>query len=144
MGKLSHELQVFAKAQLTAQVATLVDFVLSFLLAEVIGLWYVTASFLGALTGGITNCVMNYRWVFDSDGLKKKYVALKYLLVWTGSIFLNTLGTYLLTEWSSQYFMFAKVVVAVAVALLWNYQLQRFFVYKDHHIVKSRNNKQQQ
>lgn len=43
---------------------------------------------------------------------------------------LNTLGTYALTELSSQYFMFAKVVVAVFVAIFWNYQLQRLFVYK--------------
>lgn len=137
MGKLKHEAKVFAKAQVTAQVATLVDFVVSFLLAELVGLWYVTASFLGALTGGITNCVMNYRWVFETDGLKKKYIALKYGFVWSGSILLNTGGTYLLTELSSQYFMFAKAVVAVAVALLWNYQLQRFFVYKDRHIIKN-------
>lgn len=142
MGKLKHEAKVFAKAQVTAQIATLVDFVVSFLLAELAGLWYVTASFLGALTGGITNCMMNYRWVFDTDGQKKKYVALKYGFVWTGSILLNTGGTYLLTELSSQYFMIAKTIVAVAVALLWNYQLQRFFVYKDRHIVKNHKNQE--
>ena len=130
MGKVKREIRMFAKAQITAQVATLIDFSLSLLLAEGLGLWYVTASFLGALSGGISNCAMNYRWVFHSKGLKKGSVAMKYMMVWTGSIMLNTLGTYLLTELSSQYFIFSKMVVAVCVAIFWNYQLQRLYVYK--------------
>ncbi len=136
MGRIRHELWMFCKAQLSAQVATLVDFTVSLLLKEVFGMWYVWASFLGALSGGLMNCMVNYRWVFDADGLKKKNVVVKYFVVWTGSILLNTLGTYLLTELSQQYFLFAKAVVAVSVGLLWNYQLQRLFVYRDTHIIE--------
>jgi len=135
MGRIRHELWMFCKAQLSAQVATLVDFTVSLLLKEVFGMWYVWASFLGALSGGLMNCMVNYRWVFDADGLKKKNVVVKYFVVWTGSILLNTLGTYLLTELSQQYFLFAKAVVAVSVGLLWNYQLQRLFVYRNTHII---------
>lgn len=136
MGRLKHETWTFCKAQLSAQVATLVDFSMSFLLAAVGGLWYVTASFLGALSGGIVNCAVNYRWVFHAAMLKKRYVVLKYLVVWTGSILLNTAGTHLLTVWTGQYFIFPKVVVAVIIALLWNYPLQRTFVYRDNHMGK--------
>jgi len=135
MGKLRHELWTFCKAQVSAQIATFVDFCISMLLAELAGMWYVWASFLGALSGGITNCGLNYEWVFDNThNLQKKSVALKYLLVWTGSIILNTVGTYALTELSGVYFIFAKIVIAIAVALLWNYQLQRLFVYRDIHL----------
>ena len=134
MGRLKREVWTFCKAQLSAQMATIVDFTVSFLMAEAVGLWYVHASFLGALSGGVFNCGVNYRWVFQSQQLKKKYVALKYMLVWTGSILLNTGGTYLLTEWSGQYFMLAKVVVAVLIAFLWNYPLQRVFVYHDNRL----------
>ena len=55
---------------------------------------------------------------------------MRYFLVWTGSILLNTLGTFLLTELSGVYFIIVKAVVAVAVAVLWNYQMQRIFVFK--------------
>ena len=116
--------------------ATLTDFGVSILLYEVFGVWYVAATFIGAVTGGIVNCMLNYRWVFGSDGQKKRYVALKYLLVWTGSILLNTAGTYVLTELSGHYFVIAKAIVSVAVALLWNYQMQRFFVYRNKHMTK--------
>jgi putative flippase GtrA len=136
MGKVKHELWLFSKAQVTAQLATLTDFGVSILLYELFGMWYVAASFIGAVSGGIVNCLLNYRWVFGSDGQKKRYVALKYLLVWTGSILLNTGGTYALTELSGHYFVIAKAIVSVAVALLWNYQMQRFFVYRNKHITK--------
>lgn len=130
MGRVRHELWLFCKAQLTAQLATLCDFAVSLLLAEVAGIYYVAASFFGALTGGVVNCAMNYRWVFDDTReLKKRRVARRYLTVWSGSIALNTLGTFALTELSGQHFILAKAVVAVLVALLWNYQLQRRWVY---------------
>jgi putative flippase GtrA len=129
MGRIKRELWLFSKAQASAMVATLVDFSLSFVLAEAAGIYYVAASFLGALTGGIVNCATNYRWVFRPQGAKKRYVASKYLIVWCGSIALNTAGTYVLTELSQQYFMLAKAAVAVVVAVLWNYQLQRRWVY---------------
>jgi putative flippase GtrA len=134
MGNIRNELWTFTKAQFTAQIATLTDFAVSLLLAEVFGLWYVWSSFLGALTGGLVNCSMNYRWVFHAEGLKKKDVAAKYIMVWTGSILLNTLGTYSLTELSQQHFLFAKAFVAVCVAVFWNYYLQRNFVYKETHL----------
>ena len=121
---------------MTAQLASIVDFAVSLFLAEVCNFWYVTATFLGALSGGITNCVSNYKWVFENEGLKKRNVAYKYFMVWAGSILLNTGGTYLLTEISGQYFIYAKLLVSVMVGLLWNYQLQRFFVYKDTHIIE--------
>ena len=130
MGKIKHELWTFCKAQLSAQAATLIDFGISIFLAEVAGLWYLYATFIGALTGGICNCVFNYRWVFDSEGLKKKKVAFRYTIVWIGSILLNTLGTYALTEFSRYYFIITKAIVSVVVAVFWNYQLQRLFVYK--------------
>ena len=129
MGRLKHEISLFCKAQLTAFGATVIDFSVSVLLVKMLGWWYVTATVLGALTGGVINCVLNYKWVFEVRGLKKCSVALRYLLVWTGSIALNTVGTYVLTELSGRYFALTKAVVAVGVAVLWNYQLQRRYVY---------------
>lgn len=140
MGKIRHELWTFSKAQMTALVATLVDFGVSLFLAEVTNLWYIWASLSGAIMGGMVNCSMNYRWVFHPEGLKKKNVATKYILVWMGSIALNTFGTYVLTELSQQHFIFAKAVIAVCVAVFWNYQLQRSFVYKETHIKEIINN----
>lgn len=139
---------VFLKAQLSAQVASAVDFFTTILLVKLFGLFYLYATFLGAVVGGVVNCVINYGWVFHAAGCKKKYVALKYFLVWGGSILLNTWGTFALTEWLTgmnwinsllgyyvdNVFILAKIVVALLVGFFWNYQLQRVFVYRNYNI----------
>lgn len=136
------------KAFLTAQVASVVDFIVTVLLSSMFGVYYVIATAIGAFMGGVTNCILNYRWVFPITDAKKKHIAMKYFFVWVVSILLNTYGTYLLTEllrdcnWvvsilgthSDQVFIFSKIVIAVLVALCWNYQMQRVFVYRNLHL----------
>ena len=90
---------VFIKAQLSSYVASLVDFLVTILLVKLSGLFYLYATFLGSVVGGMVNCAINYGWVFHADDCKKTHVALKYLFVWGGSILLNTWGTFALTEW---------------------------------------------
>lgn len=134
----------FLKALCTAQFASIVDFVVTVLLSSVFGVYYVAATALGAIAGGVSNCIFNYRWVFPASGSPKRNIALKYFLVWAISILLNTYGTYLLTEalrgrtWvvavlgthSDQVYIASKLIVAVLVAVCWNYQMQRLFVYR--------------
>lgn len=129
MGNIRRGIVTFAKAQCSASVATVADFALTIVLAKLCHMWYADATLLGAIFGGIVNCSINYRWVFHALGMKKKYVALRYLLVWIGSIALNTYGTYALTEASGMNFVLSKAIVAVAVAVIWNYQMQRVFVF---------------
>lgn len=130
MGSIKDEIYTFVKAQLSAQIATVADFGMTVFLTEVCGMWYAYATFLGAVSGGIVNCCVNYRWVFHAQGQKKKYVALRYFIVWAGSIALNTFGTYALTEISGTNYIIVKALVAVVVGLFWNYQMQRLFVFK--------------
>ena len=42
----------------------------------------------------------------------------------------------LLGQYIDNVFILSKIVVAVLVALFWNYHMQRLFVYKNHHIIK--------
>lgn len=133
------------KAFLTSQVANVADFSVTVLLSSILGMYYVLATAIGAVCGGITNCILNYRWVFPGTDSKKRYVALKYFAVWIVSLFLNTFGTYALTEFireksfvirllgvhNDQIYICAKIIVAVLVALCWNYQMQRVFVYRN-------------
>ena len=140
----------FIKAQFSSQIASLVDFTTTILLANLANLYYVYATSSGAVAGGIVNCIINYKWTFKDGGCKKRFVFIKYSLVWFGSIFLNTYGTFLLTEtikrnlWVQEtlshlfdnIFIVAKVFVSLLVGFFWNYNLQRSFVYKDWDIKK--------
>ena len=137
---------IFFKAQISAQFASFVDFLVTILLVRLFDVYYVYATLAGAIYGGIVNCVINYKWTFKSKG-KKTHVAVKFILVWVCSVWLNTWGTYALTEIISEdslgtqthlaciseiFSLFLKVVVAVIVALFWNYKYANaFFVYRN-------------
>ena len=98
MGSLKHSIITFSKAQCSAWVASAADFAVTLALVNIFGMWYGYATFIGAVSGGMVNCAINYRWVFHAFGMKKKYIALRYMFVWGVSIALNTLGTCQVTE----------------------------------------------
>ena len=130
MAGLRRSILTFCKAETSAMVASVADFGLTVLLAEVVGVWYAYATLMGAVAGGVVNCCVNYRWVFSAAGLSKCGVALRYMGVWVASRALNTMGTYLLTEFAGINYIISKTVVACLVATLWNYQMQRVYVFQ--------------
>ena len=141
----------FMRAQFSSQISSATDFLTTILLAKLFDMYYVVATTLGALAGGAVNCSVNYFWAFKAKDCKKKYVLIKYVLVWIGSIGLNTLGVYLLTEsiqdtrwiqealgsFAEDVFILSKIVVSLLVGWLWNYNLHRIFVFRDCNIKNS-------
>lgn len=136
MGKIKQELMTFGKAELTASIASVVDFGLAFFLSDVIGIYYGLANAIGVMSGGITNCCLNYRYVFGDSRRKKKSVAWRYFIIWALSWVLNSGGTIALTEFLnshehiSLHYMIPKCLVSLLVAILVNYPGQRKFVFK--------------
>ncbi|MDR0989592.1 MAG: GtrA family protein [Prevotellaceae bacterium] len=140
------EVWLFLKAQCSAELATVADFLTTILLAKGVGLFYLYATFIGTVVGGVLNCCVNYAWVFKGSGSKPRYIAGRYVVVWGGSILLNTWGTFFLTEWITDMrwiaealkgyvddlFILSKIIVAVLVACCWNYPMQRHFVFRKH------------
>jgi len=147
----------FFRAQLTSQLSSITDFIITIILANVFNLYYVYATFLGSVCGGIVNCIVNYRWTFKALDVKKRYVAIRYLIVWTGSIFFNTFGTYSMTEliyklpWLKEVsnllfeniFIIPKIIVSLIVGFVWNYNMHRLFVFKNLNIKRFFNRKKQ-
>lgn len=136
MGRIKTELLTFSKAELSASVASVVDFGLAFLLSDVFCIYYGLANAIGVTAGGITNCCINYRYVFSQSKRKKRSVAWRFFIIWAVSWLLNAGGTVLLTEFinSHEYinihYMIPKCIVAFLVAILVNYPGQRKFVFK--------------
>ena len=135
MGKIKQELKTFGKAELTASAASVVDFGLAFFLSDFVGLYYGLANALGVMGGGITNCCLNYRYVFGDSQCKKKSIAWRYFAIWALSWCLNSSGTILLTEVINQsehmniHYMIPKCLIAFLVAIFVNYPGQRKFVF---------------
>lgn len=124
------------KAQVSAGFATLSDFLTTAFVFQ-LSRQVMASTAAGAVVGGILNCCINYRWVFKGTQRSMTAVALRYILVWIGSILLNTFGTdYAVTlcgEWFSKELtavIICKAIVAIAVALGWNFTMQKYFVFK--------------
>ena len=71
---------------------------------------------------------------------------IKFLLIWIGSLSLNTFFTFLITEWlkntkiatsifgiynSDDVFIFVKLFVAIIIGVVWNFLMYKYFVFKD-------------
>lgn len=138
---------LFLKASASSQIASWVDMGLSFVLFSVVGLTAYDGFFskaIGAATGGIVNCCINYKWTFQPKDCSKRAVAIKYVMVWVGSLLLNSFGTAfvtgllgdlaLLDSWeisTDMRFMVAQLAVSLVVSICWNFMLQRFFVFRN-------------
>ena len=139
---------MFLRAQLSSQLSSITDFLITIILVNLFQVFYVYATFIGSVCGGATNCVVNYRWTFKAMDVKKRYVALRYLIVWGGSIYFNTSGIFLMTEmirkipWVVDFsnlffeniFIIPKIIVSLFIGFIWNYNMHRFFVYKNFNL----------
>jgi len=132
--------KIFAKAQGAAAAGTAVDFLVTILCTEALAIWYVISTALGSVAGAVTNFTMGRYWVFQSTENKVQTQALRYALVSAGSLILNTAGVYALTEFIHRQlrdgevykhdYIIAKVIVAIVVAVTYNFILQKNFVFK--------------
>lgn len=136
---------MFLRAQFSSQLSSLTDFTITILLTNIFGVFYGNATLFGNISGGIVNCIINYKWTFKAQGSKIQHVAVKYLMVWLVNLFLNREGTVLVTElvtnWipvdslpaiiANNIFLVPKIIVSLIVGFGWNYNMQRLFVYKN-------------
>lgn len=133
----------FIRAAASSQAASWVDLIVGFALFAWLGLkpWLATA--IGAVCGGIINCIINFKFTFHAQGMSWKAVAMKYMMIWIGSVLLNSFGTeglyYLFNHWPwlesigfkpDGYYAAARLITSLLVSWFWNFLLQRYFVYR--------------
>jgi putative flippase GtrA len=117
------------RSQIASLTATLIDFGTMVFLTEVAGLWYVAATATGAFVGAVVNFFLGRHWSFTADHQPIHGQVLRYAIVSAMSLALNTVGVYLLTEYLSLHYTLSRALIAVAVALLFNFPLHRRFVF---------------
>lgn len=128
----------------TSQLSAWVDFGMSFATFAWLGFSAMYAAAAGAISGGVVNCALNYKWTFRASNCPVANVMVKYAMVWIGSLLLNTYGTewlnaaftdnYLLDTWgvaTNLRFTVARLTVSLLVSLFWNLLLQKVFVYRN-------------
>lgn len=120
----------FLKFQAAAIIATAVDFGVYFLLKYGINKWYLLATFIGAISGAITNFIILRYWVSKSKHKNITHQAGKYIVVSGGSLILNVSLVYIFTEFFHSPSDISKIIAAILVAVSYNFILQKYFVFK--------------
>jgi putative flippase GtrA len=122
----------FLKANVASLAASLSDFMMTLLLVQWCQVNVVMAAATGTVTGGIVNFFIGRHWVFSPGDEKIVKQLWKYALVWTGNLFLNTGGVYVFACQFGLHYTISKVVVSLMVAFLYNYPLQKNFVFSNN------------
>jgi len=120
----------FLKAQANSLISSVVDFLVTVMLVELFSVWYLTASVIGTVSGGITNFCIGRNWVFGASEGKPLPQAVKYLMVWVGNLLLNAGGVFLLTQYGQVNYVLSKVLTALVVGFTYNFFLQKKFVFR--------------
>jgi putative flippase GtrA len=120
----------FWKSVLVSTLTTSADFGLLMLLVEVGHVDYVLATFLGTLLGSTSNFLINRYWAFAATDGHAGGQAMRYFLSQCGSIGLHTGGVWVFTRFLGFRYFVAKVVVAILAYLVWNYPMNKYFVFR--------------
>lgn len=120
----------FSRAQVASAIATLVDYFVLFGLTEIFGVWYVLSVALGAAIAAIVNFLLNRYWSFQAIHQSWKQQAIRYGLISAGSLVLNTVGVYAMTETAGVHYALSVVIISVLVGWFFNYPLHRYFVFR--------------
>lgn len=118
------------KAQAASAAGTAVDFLVTIACVEVLHSWYLPATVLGNVAGGMANFYLGRHYVFNAPHQRAQAQGVRYFMVWLGSMLLNAAGVYLFTQLLHVNYVHSKVVVSLLVGVGFNYFLQLYFVFK--------------
>jgi putative flippase GtrA len=100
-------------------------------LVERVGVSAVTGTVVGASLGAVTNFLLGRGWIFRRHTGRWSGQAVRYALVSAASAGLNAIGEHLGHDVAGLQYVVARVLVSVAVGLLWNFPMQRWFVFRE-------------
>nr|WP_262906097.1 GtrA family protein [Hymenobacter terricola] len=118
------------RVQAASAAGTAVDFLVTIACVEVLHSWYVLATVLGNVAGGLTNFYLNRHLVFRATQQRAPVQGARYLVVWLGGMLLNATGIYLVTHFLHANYLLSKTLVSLLVGLGFTYSLQVHFVFK--------------
>jgi len=120
----------FLKANIASAVASMCDYLITIFAVQFLQANVLAAGIAGTLSGGVINFLMGRHWAFAAKNGSVYRQSAKYLLVWIGNLLLNVTGMYVLSEMFDVHYVFAKPMTSLLVAVIYNYPLQKKYVFK--------------
>jgi putative flippase GtrA len=124
----------FLKAQASAFVGGLVDYLVMITCTEIFGVHYPFSILISGSIGAIVNFSINRKWTFHAENGNLKYQVPRFIIMVIGSIFLKSGGTYLITNWLNINYKISRVITDLIVSLGFNYTLQNYWVFRKEEV----------
>ncbi|MCX6215857.1 GtrA family protein [Spirosoma sp.] len=122
-------MRTFFKVQATSMVASGFDFLTTVGCVNWLNCWYLTASVIGAVGGGLVNFGMSKSWTFTQSNQPVGQQFGRFVLVWLGNTGLNAAGLFMVTHFLDVRYLVAKTMVAILIGVSYNYFFQKDFVF---------------
>lgn len=139
--RLLEKLHVFIKAQISAFLGGVVDYLIMVFLTEIFNLHYIISIAVGGMIGAIVNFSLNKKWAFYTKSGYYKNSSLKQFLKFTvvvlNSILLKASGTYFITTFLGFDYRISRIAADLFVSIVFNYTLQKYWVFKKWNYHKS-------
>jgi putative flippase GtrA len=119
----------YLKAQATAILGSLVDFLITFILFKKLHYNIVLANLIGNICGAITQFILSRNWAFKAGDGKVSQQIIKYIIVWIGNLALSAGGVYFFTYCLHVDGIASKIITSVILGLTYNYIMQKKFVF---------------
>jgi len=122
--------KIFAKAQASAFIGGLIDYLVMIACTEFLLIHYTISIAIGGVVGAIVNFSINRYWTYQAHGAAVGFQFLKFIFVVAGSILLKSSGTYLVTTFLGIDYKISRIIIDIFVSLGFNFVLQKYWVFK--------------
>jgi putative flippase GtrA len=119
----------FVRSGLTSLLTTAFDFAVLTGCVELLHVNYVLATWLGTVVGSLSNFTINKHWAFKGSTLTLPNQLGRFVLVQAAASGWHTLGVWLMTDFGGLRYQYSKLIVAVVVAVAWNYPMNHVVVF---------------
>lgn len=131
-------LYIFGKAQLSAFLGGVVDYIVMIICTEFFGIHYTVSIAIGGVVGAVVNFSLNREWTFRSKGRAYRSSLIrqlsKFAIVVVNSILMKAAGTHFFTTYFGIDYKISRLLTDLIVSLLFNFTLQKFWVFRKQKI----------
>lgn len=134
MNRRSSNIYTFIKAQLSAFIGGIIDYLVMIASTEWLYIHYTVSILLGGIIGALVNFTINRNWTFEgaasTANIKIGVQLLKFAIMVGGSTLLKAMGTYLITEGMRIDYRASRIMIDLMVSIGFNYTLQKYWVFR--------------
>ena len=119
----------WCRHHMAALLSTALDFLVMIGVVEIFAASAAVATGIGAAFGGACNFQLGRHFTYGATYAKTGDQALRYALVSIASLGLNAAGEHAVVQFTPVHYVLGRIVVAFLISNLWNYPMQKHFVF---------------